>query len=160
MTRLLNWTLRDSLETPVFKLFFIPLDGRLRFNIQSKVEGIVNESARFVAGLLIFSVAFLPFFKVIHISILLAIIAGVYFSIVNRLHAEYKNKIRLKLEASDNQQDKLEKGFAQVSKTLESHLLVPQIGKAIFSFKLLEKIDATQISSWVNSLIKNSEDRA
>jgi CRP-like cAMP-binding protein len=158
MTRLFNWTLRDSLETPVFKLFFIPLDGRLRFNIQSKVEGIVNESARFVAGLLIFGIAFIPFFKVIHISIVLALIAGVYFSIVNKLHSEYKNKIRLKLETSDNQQDKLEKGFTQVKGKLEDFLLLPRIGKAVFSFKLLEKIDATQLSGWVNSLLKNEEE--
>jgi ATP/ADP translocase len=41
LTRLFNWTLRDSLENPVFKLFFIPLDNRLRFNIQSKVEGLM-----------------------------------------------------------------------------------------------------------------------
>ena len=65
LSRLFNWTLRDSLENPVFKLFFIPLDNRLRFNIQSKVEGLVNEIARFIAGLLIFALAFVPFFKVI-----------------------------------------------------------------------------------------------
>ena len=71
LSRLFNWTLRDSLENPVFKLFFIPLDSRLRFNIQSKVEGLVNESARFIGGLLIFGLAFIPFFKIIHISIFL-----------------------------------------------------------------------------------------
>ena len=51
LSRLFNWTLRESLETPVFKLFFIPLDSKLRFSIQSKVEGVVNESARFIGGL-------------------------------------------------------------------------------------------------------------
>ena len=58
LSRLFNWTLKDSLENPVFKLFFIPLDNRLRFNIQSKVEGLVSESARFISGLLIFGLAF------------------------------------------------------------------------------------------------------
>jgi len=158
MSRLFNWTLRDSLETPVFKLFFIPLDGRLRFNIQSKVEGIVNESARFVAGVIIFSIAFIPFFEVIHISIFLALASIVYFFVINRLHTEYRNKIRLKLETTDKDQDTLEVGFTQITKNLEVLLLKPQIGKAVFSFKLLEKIDATQLSAWVNNLIKNEDE--
>lgn len=158
MSRLFNWTLRDSLETPVFKLFFIPLDGRLRFNIQSKVEGIVNEASRFVAGLLIFLLAFIPFFEIIHISILLVILAGLYYLVVNKLYGGYRGKIRLKLETTDNQQDKLEKGFAQVTHKLENFLHTSNSGKAVFSYKLLEKINASQMSTWVNSLIKNSEE--
>jgi ATP:ADP antiporter, AAA family len=158
MSRLFNWTLRDSLETPVFKLFFIPLDGRLRFSVQSKVEGIVNESSRFIAGLLIFLLAFIPFFKIIHISMVLAVMAGIYYLVVNRLYGGYRGKIRLKLENTDNQQDKLEKGFAQVTRKLEGMLLKPHSGKAVFSYKLLEKIDASQMSVWVNSLIKNEEE--
>lgn len=158
MSRLFNWMLRDSLEAPVFKLFFIPLDGRLRFNIQSKVEGIVNESSRFVAGLLIFLFAFIPFFNIIHVSMFLVILAGVYFFAVNRLYGGYRNKIRLKLESTDIQQDKLEKGFAQVTRKLEKMLLISNPGKAVFSYKLLEKINASQMSVWVNSLIKNEQE--
>jgi hypothetical protein len=158
MSRLFNWTLRDSLETPVFKLFFIPLDSRLRFNIQSKVEGIVNEGSRFIAGLLIFALAFVPFFKVIHISIVLIVLGVAYYVIVNRLYGGYRSKIRLKLETTDNQQDKLEKGYTQVTRKLEEMLLAPHSGKAIFSYKLLEKINASQVSQWVNSLIKNEEE--
>lgn len=158
MSRLFNWTLRDSLENPVFKLFFIPLDSRLKFNIQSKVEGIVNESSRFVAGLLIFLLAFIPFFKVIHISMVLMVLAGGYYFVVNRLYGGYRSKIRLKLENTDSQQDKLEKGFAQVTKKLEGMLLDSKSGKAVFSYKLLEKINASQMSVWVNSLIKNEEE--
>jgi HEAT repeat protein len=74
------------------------------------------------------------------------------------LHAEYKNKIRLKLEVSDGRQDKLEKGFSQITKRLESRLDESEASKAIFSFKLLEKLDATQLSTWVNRLIKNEDE--
>ena len=158
MSRLFNWTLRDSLEAPVFKLFFIPLDGRLRFNIQSKVEGIVNESSRFVAGLLIFLLAFIPFFKIIHISMVLAVLAGLYFLVVDRLYGGYRGKIRMKLENTDNQQDKLERGFTQVTRKLENMLQISNSGKAVFSYKLLEKIDASLMSVWVNNLIKNEEE--
>ncbi len=160
LSRLFNWTLRDSLENPVFKLFFIPLDNRLRFNIQSKVEGLVNESARFLAGVLIFAFAFIPFFKVIHISIFLVILAGLYFLVVTKLYHGYRNKLRMKLEGGDAQLEKLEKGYTQITSRLESMLAIPAPGKAIFSFKLLEKINAANAPGWINVLMKNDDESA
>lgn len=158
LSRLFNWTLRDSLENPVFKLFFIPLDSRLRFNIQSKVEGLINESARFVAGLAIFAFAFIPFFNIVHIAVLTLFLVAAYFLVVRKMYNGYRNKIRMKLETTDEQQEKLEKGFAQISTRLEQLLGVPSSGKAVFSFKLLEKINAAQISSWINHLMKNDDE--
>ena len=160
LSRLFNWTLRESLETPVFKLFFIPLDSKLRFSIQSKVEGLVNESARFLGGLLIFGLAFIPFFNIIHISIFLIILACIYFIVVNKLYNGYRNKIRLKLESSDVQQEKLEKGYAQITSRLENMLTIPSPSKAVFSYKLLEKINAAQVPVWANSLMKNEDEAA
>src|SRR5688572_18238024 len=155
LSRLFNWTLRDSLENPVFKLFFIPLENRLRFNIQSKVEGLVNESARFVGGLLIFGLAFVPFFKTIHIAFVLILLAGAYFFVVNNLYNGYRTKIRLKLEGSDTKMDKLEKGLTRIVGRLENMLHVPAGSRAVFSFKLLEKINAANVPAWINTLMKN-----
>ena len=160
LSRLFNWIIRESLETPVFKLFFIPLDSKLRFSIQSKVEGVVNEGARFVGGLLIFGLAFVPFFSIIHISIFLIVLACVYFFVVNKLYNGYRNKIRLKLESSDVELEKLEKGYAQITSRLENMLMIPIASKAVFSYKLLEKINAAQIPVWANSLMKNENDAA
>lgn len=158
LTRLFSWTLRDSLENPVFKLLFIPLDSRVRFSIQSKVEGLMNESSRLIAGVLIFSFAFVPFFKVEHILVLLLVLVGLYFIFINRLYHGYRSKIREKLEAGDEQQVKLERGFAQVMGKLEQNLAAPGSGKAVFSFKLLEKLNGAQLSQWVNQLMKNEDD--
>jgi ATP:ADP antiporter, AAA family len=158
LNRLLNWTLRDSLENPVFKLFFIPLENKFRFNIQSKVEGLVNESSRFVGGLLIFVLVLLPSFTLIHISIVVLILTGGYFVVINKMYSGYRNKIRLKLESSDVQQDKLEKGFARITGRLQERLQTPDASKAIFSFKLLEKINAARVPFWLNNLIKNEDE--
>ncbi len=160
LSRLFNWIVRESLETPVFKLFFIPLDSKLRFSIQSKVEGVVNEGARFVGGLLIFGLAFVPFFSIIHISIFLIVLACIYFFVVNKLYNGYRNKIRLKLESSDVELEKLEKGYAQITSRLENMLMIPIASKAVFSYKLLEKINAAQVPVWANSLMKNENDAA
>jgi ATP:ADP antiporter, AAA family len=158
MSRLFNWTLRDSLENPVFKLFFIPLDSRIRFNVQAKVEGLVNESSRFLAGILIFGLALIPAFEVIHISLFLMVLAGGYFFVVNKLYQGYRNKIRVKLEGTEWKQDKLEKGFSRITKKLEEMLTWSHPGKAVFSFKFLEKLSASQTAFQINSLIKSPDE--
>jgi ATP:ADP antiporter, AAA family len=158
LSRLLNWTLRDSLENPVFKLFFIPLENKYRFNIQSKVEGLVNEGSRFVGALIIVGLAFLPSFNLVYISAVVVILAVGYFIVVNKMYGGYRNKIRLKLESTDVQQDKLERGFARITGKLQESLVLPDATKAVFSFKLLEKINAARVPFWLNSLIKNDDE--
>ncbi|HCW07586.1 MAG TPA: hypothetical protein DGG95_09520 [Cytophagales bacterium] len=160
LTRLFNSMLRDSLENPVYKLMFIPLDGRLRFGIQSKIEGVVNESGRFAAGLILFVLSQLVFFKIYWIPVLVIALVGLYLYLVQNLHQGYRNKIRGKLESTEFHEDKLEIGFAQITSTLESHLTDRKVSKAIFSFKLLEKLNPSNVGVWVNALMKNRYEEA
>lgn len=158
LMRLFNVMIRDSLENPVFKLLFIPLDNRYRFNIQAKLEGVVNESGRFLAGLMIFGFALVPIFKTYWITLLIFLLGGAYVLVVRNLYTGYRNKIRSKLESSEFHQEKLEIGYAEITKKLEERLTADDSSKAVFSFKLLEKISPSQIPGWVNNLLRNNND--
>ena len=160
LIRLFNNMIRDSLENPMFKLLFIPLDSRYRFGIQSKVEGVVNETGRFAAGALIFMFASVTFFKIIWMPLLIIVLAFVYFFIIQKLYAEYKNKIRSKLETGDPSVEKLEVGYSQITKKLESRLTDERGGTAVFSFRLLEKINPINMTVWINSLARNGQEGA
>jgi AAA family ATP:ADP antiporter len=160
LTRLFNGMLRDSLENPVFKLLFIPLDSRYRFGIQSKVEGVLNESGRFIAGIIIFGFALIAGFKIIAIPIIILTLTGLYIFFTSKLYSGYRNKIRAKLETTDHNQEKLEIGFAQITKRLEAELSLNDTAKAVFSFKLLEKINPAQVPVWVNTLMNNGSEEA
>jgi ATP:ADP antiporter, AAA family len=160
LTRLFNSMIRESLENPVFKLLFVPLDSRVRFGTQAKVEGVVSESGRLVAGTFIFLFSLIPFFKILWIPALVVGLCGLYFFVVQRLYAGYKNKIRSKLETTDASQERLEFGYKEISKKLEERLADNSTPRAVFSFKLLEKIDPSHIATWINSLMKNSRDEA
>ncbi len=155
LIRLFNNTIRDSLENPMFKLLFIPLDSRYRFGIQSKVEGVINESGRFIAGVLIFGLALIPFFRIIWMPILLSVLVALYFLVIKKLYAGYKTKIRSKLETVQLPLDKLEIGYGQITKKLEGRLTSEKPGKAVFAYRLLEKINPTNLNAWINSLIRN-----
>ncbi|CAN5338357.1 hypothetical protein BH09BAC3_BH09BAC3_37520 [soil metagenome] len=155
LTRLFSNMIRDSLENPMFKLLFIPLDSRYRFGIQSKVEGVVNESGRFIAGALIFGFALIPFFKIIWMPIILSGLVALYFLVIKKLYAGYKTKIRSKLETVQSPLDKLEIGYKQITEKLEGRLEVDKPSRAVFAYRLLEKINPTNMGVWINRLIRN-----
>jgi len=159
LTRLFNSMLRDSLENPVYKLLFIPLDSRYRFSIQAKVEGVVNESGRLIAGAFIFLFALIPFFNLLWIPVLVLGLLILYFIVSNNLYSEYKNKIRSKLENTGVHQDVLEIGYARIISRLEEFLGYPKVSRALFSLKLLEKINPTNLSVWVNALMRSSDEK-
>ncbi len=160
LTRLLSWTFRDSLENPVFKLFFIPIDSRFRFSVQSKVEGTFNEVSRFFAGGLLFVFTLFAFFQIIHVLLILLVLAATYLITVNKLYGGYRTKIHQKLESTSTRQEKLERGYALLTKKLESLLEIPNSSKSVFSLKLLEKINAGQVPGWINMLMRNKNDEA
>jgi AAA family ATP:ADP antiporter len=158
LIRLFNNMIRDSLETPMFKLLFIPIDSKFRFGIQSKVEGVVNETGRITAGLLIFLFATLPFFKIVWMPIILTVLIGLYFILIKKLYAGYKSKIRSKLETLDSPAEKLEVGYGQITQKLEARLVSDKPGLAVFASKLLEKINPNNMSTWINTLIRNGQE--
>jgi ATP:ADP antiporter, AAA family len=158
LIRLFNGTLRDSLENPIFKLLFIPLDSRYRFGIQAKVEGVVNESGRLIAGGFISLVVLIAAYRIIWIPVVILALVFIYMVVINQLYAGYKGKIRAKLEHTEDHQDKLEIGFTQITTRLETLLAGSDTSKAVFSFKLLEKINPAQVPLWVNNLMKHDHD--
>lgn len=158
MLRLFNAMLRDSLENPVYKLLFIPLDSKLRFGTQAKIEGTVSETGRFLAGVLIFSFFLIPFFKLYLIAGFILLLSLGYLGIVNNLYAGYRNKIRAKLEAVTSvAQEKLDVGYAGLTAKLEANLLQESKGRSVFSFKLLEKINPARVSGWVNQMMEHGQ---
>jgi hypothetical protein len=160
LMRLFNAMIKDSLENPVFKLLFIPLDSRYRFGIQAKLEGVVNEFGRFIAGSIIFGFALVPIFKAYWIPILILVLALIYIFVVRNLYNGYRNKIRSKLESSEFSQDRLEIGYASVTARLESRLDSTDASQAVFSFKLLERINPAKMGTWVNDLMNNKQAEA
>lgn len=157
LSRLFNFSLRDSLENPTFKLYFMPLDARVRFDVQTKVEGVVNETSRFIAGALILGLSFLTFFERIHYSYALLIVLVLYFFIVGKIYNEYRNRIRLKLERQQRAiaNTVLEPG-QQLVQTLSKSLVNDNANKVIFSFKLLEKVEPQMLPESINKLMSHS----
>jgi HEAT repeat protein len=160
LTRLFNSMIRESLENPIFKLLFVPLGSSTRFGIQAKVEGVISEFGRLIAGTFIFAFSLIPFFQITWVLAMVVVLCVLYFLIVQRLNLGYRSKIQSKLEIIDTSQVRLELGYKEISRILEKRLTDENTPRAVFSFKLLEKINPSEVSSWVNVMMRNTRDDA
>ncbi len=141
LSKLFITTLRESTENPVFKLFFMPLDSRIRFDVQIKVEGTVNELSRALAGGLIFLLGFLPFINLVHYTwILIAIIIAWSFMIVKIYHL-YRENVKMKLERQKEEADKVEqRGKSLLLSRLFDSIEGQNPSLMIFALRALSKI--------------------
>ena len=97
MGRLLTAALKDALENPAFKLFFLPLDMKVRFDLQSRIEGVVNEFAAFVSGAALIGLGLLSFFELIHFSYIMILLSAGAIYLAAKLFSEYKGTLKITL---------------------------------------------------------------
>jgi hypothetical protein len=103
LSRLFSKSLKDSIESPSFKVIYQTIDEKIRYEIQSGMDGTVNEIAALSSGLLLAGLGILSFIKLIHFSLVLFFIILLWVFIAFRLYTEYRKSIRKALEAvSDN----------------------------------------------------------
>ena len=107
----------------------------------AKVEGVVSEFAKAIAGGLILVLGLLAVFNLIsYYYILIPIIAG-WIYVTGKLYNKYRDKIKEKLESHENVGAGEESLIQKIFAGLERGLARIRSDKAIFHFKLMEKIN-------------------
>ena len=100
LSRLFSKALKDSVETPSFKVIYQTLDERVRYDVQSIVDGTVNEIAALTSGLLLSGLGLIVLGNLIHFSWVLLFITVIWVYIGYRLYSEYRRAIVRSLEES------------------------------------------------------------
>ena len=98
LSRLFSKSLKDSIESPSFKVIYQTIDEKIRYEIQSGLDGTVNEIAALSSGLLLAGLGILSFIKLIHFSLVLFIIILIWLFVAFRLYNGYRKSIRKALE--------------------------------------------------------------
>jgi len=99
LSRLFSKSLKDSIESPSFKVIYQTIDEKIRYGIQSAMDGTVNEIAALSSGLILAGLGILSFIKLIHFSWVLFVIAIIWIFFAIRLYTEYRKSIRRALES-------------------------------------------------------------
>ena len=138
-------SLRDALESPAFKLFFLPIDVRIRFDIQTRIEGLVNQTATLVAGAAQIGLGLLAFFELIHFSYFIIGMAIMILWLSSKVFLEYKVTLKQTLkrqkEALQGEGTKNEETVRHLLKSEASSKSPIRIQNTM---KLFERLDAIE----------------
>lgn len=162
LSRLCIAALRNALDEPVFKLYLLPVEGHIRIDVQTKIEGVVTAFAMVLAGGLIIMINRVEFFNLLYITLFTIPLLGMWYFVTNRLHRTYKHTLQNALLSSKQKDaEKTEKEFT-VSKVLENEVNSSIEGKVIYGLKLMEQLEPTlfentitRLTSSENPVIKN-----
>ena len=99
LSRLFSKSLKDSIESPSFKVIYQTIDEKIRYEVQSGMDGTVNEIAALSSGLILAGLGVLSFIKLIHFSWVLIVIIVIWVFVAFRLYSEYRKSIIKALEA-------------------------------------------------------------
>jgi ATP:ADP antiporter, AAA family len=99
LSRLFSKSLKDSVESPSFKVIYQTVDEKIRYEVQSGIDGTINEIAALTSGLLLAGLGALSFIKLIHFSWVLFILILIWIYFALKLYVEYRKSIRRSLEA-------------------------------------------------------------
>jgi len=142
MSKLFNASLKDALDGPAFKLYFLPVDGAIRFDVQTKIEGVITAFAGLMAGGLIILINNVDVFSRIHISIFTLPALALWYFITTKMHNSYKDTLQNTLIKNKEkiEEDDVQKEYA-VNRVLENEINSDVENKVIYGLKLMEKLE-------------------
>lgn len=141
ISKILTDALRDSLENPTFKMFFLPLPTHIRFDAQNNVEGTVKEFAAFIAGSMMIALELLGFINVFQFIYFLFVIIAVWALSALRLFGEYKKVLKQVLSGNTLKKQSAAANNYTVNNLLSSYLSSDDPATQKFIILILDKTD-------------------
>ncbi|MBM3420825.1 MAG: hypothetical protein FJY11_06800, partial [Bacteroidetes bacterium] len=93
LSRLFSKALRDAVETPSFKVIYQTINEKVRHDVQSIVDGTVNEIAALASGLLLSGLGIIVVGRLISFSWVLLAITVIWVLSGLKLYREYRGAI-------------------------------------------------------------------
>ncbi|HUS85951.1 MAG TPA: hypothetical protein VMW76_01830 [Bacteroidales bacterium] len=158
ISRLFSKAMKDSVETPAFKVLYQTLDEKIRYGVQSAIDGTVNEIAALTSGLILSGLGALMFVKLIHFSWVLFAILVAWVFLAIRLYSEYRRSVQKSLESIDTSE--AESAGTQFESTSTRAGIALEIQNNYFSIinanGYLDKIRSNNM--FIEAIINKAED--
>ncbi len=158
LSKLFIGSLRQALDEPTFKLYLLPIDGEIRIDVQTKIEGIVTAFAALVAGALIVIITKSGWFNLIYITIFTLPALFLWFLAVNRMHRNYRETLQNTLVKNKQKTDQGDEKEYTINGVLEKEVSSTAEEKVIYGLKLMEKLEPALFESAIIPLA-DSENR-
>lgn len=153
MSKLFISSLKDALDGPAFKLYFLPVESSIRFDVQTKIEGVVTAFAGLIAGALIILINNVEAFTLIYVSIFTLPVILLWYFVTKKMHNNYRSTLQSTLIKNKEQSETVIEQQYAVKTVLEEEIKSSQEDKVIYGLRLMEKIEPALFESSIIKLL-------
>lgn len=164
LSKLFIKTLKDSIEVPSSKVLYQSLEPDIRYDVQARIDGTVNEMSAFFSGLLLSGLGLIALINFLHYSLILVVILGLWLLTGILLYRAYRESLIQALRRyresgefviSRQNRPRYERHELKGDRLYYSLRLLPQLWNGFFSqqVKWLLKSPEKKISEEAFSLI-------
>lgn len=152
VSKLLIKSLKEALDNPTFKLYLLPIESKIRIDVQTKIEGIVTAVASIIAGAFIILITRFELFNLIHITLFTLPIIALWYIVVNKMHRSYQHTLQTTLSKNkESTEVAITKEFT-INEVLEKQVSSPTEERVIYGLRLMEKLEPTLFENAVTRL--------
>ncbi len=152
MSKLLLNSLRDALDTPIFKFYYVPIDSSIKIDVQTKIEGFVFALGSTVAGGLIVIINQFKIFNLLSISAFTAGLLVLWYFVANRMYQGYRDTLQSSLVKNKKAVEKDVVKEYTLDTVLDKEVKSDAETKVIYGLKLMEKLEPALFESSILSL--------
>ncbi|MBI3482618.1 MAG: HEAT repeat domain-containing protein [Bacteroidetes bacterium] len=152
MSKLFINSLRDALDTPIFKFYYVPIDKSIKIDVQTKIEGFVFALASTIAGALIVAINQFQFFNLLSISAFTAGLLVIWYFVSKRMYHGYRDTLQGSLMKNKKAVEKDVVKEYTLDTVLDKEVKSDAETKVIYGLKLMEKLEPALFESSVISL--------
>lgn len=159
LSKIFLQTCIESFEEPIYKNFFLPINAKIRHDVQTKVEGVFRQFAVVVAASFLILFGILSF-KLIYFSVALIIAACIYTYVIVKLYTEYRSTLqdtlmtqRGNLNVLDDTNDK------SVQAILLQELKTDSSTRIINTLKMAERLDPALLEKTIYQYTNHKSER-
>jgi len=99
LSKLMNGSLKESMEDPSMNIIYQTLDRRERYSVQKGIEGLLHETGVFAMGLFLACMVLISFVEIIHVTYVLLMILVVWVFVGFALYRSYRRLLKVSLES-------------------------------------------------------------
>src|SRR5260221_3683953 len=152
MSKLFINSLRDALDSAIFKFYYVPIDKSIKIDVQTKIEGFVFALASTIAGGLIVAINQFQIFNLLSISAFTVGLVVIWYFVSKRMYHGYRDTLQSSLMKNKKEVEKDVVKEYTLDTVLDKEVKSDAETKVIYGLKLMEKLEPALFESSVISL--------
>ena len=153
LSRLFSVSLRNAIEKPAQKILYQPIDSGVRYDVQAKIDGFVNEFSSIIAGIILLVIYYLGLPGIYTAYATIAMLVVLAF-VIYRLYTQYQATLRESLTFA--KVTLKETTFLTNSQALDEGISSPIPDKVIYTLKLAERLEPIAYERLVVELLNDA----